>query len=60
VPSWNARSVPEPFAATSASDLLGLVNALARVGGGHDGTSADGNRLLMLALTGIMTVQVSD
>jgi AcrR family transcriptional regulator len=36
-------------------DLLGLVNALARAGGGHAGTSGDDDRLLMLALTGIMT-----
>ena len=36
-------------------DLLGLVNALARADGGHDRTSEDENRLLMLALTGIMT-----
>ena len=36
-------------------DLLRLVNALARADGGHDRTSEDENRLLMLALTGIMT-----
>ena len=36
-------------------DLLGLVNALARAERGHDRTSEDENRLLMLALTGIMT-----
>lgn len=36
-------------------DLLGLVNALANAGGRHGGTSDDENRLLMLALTGIMT-----
>jgi len=36
-------------------DLLGLVNALARADGGRDRTSEDENRLLMLALTGIMT-----
>jgi AcrR family transcriptional regulator len=35
-------------------DLLGLVNALARAGGGHDRT-ADENRLLTLAITGIVT-----
>jgi len=35
-------------------DLLALVNALARVGGGHGHTSGDGNRLLTLAITGIM------
>jgi AcrR family transcriptional regulator len=35
-------------------DLLGLVNALARAGG-HGRTSDEGSRLLMLALTGIMT-----
>jgi AcrR family transcriptional regulator len=39
-------------------DLLVLVNALAR-GGGHGGASGDENRLLMLALTGIMTGLVS-
>lgn len=36
-------------------DLLGLVNALARAGGGDARTSRDGDRLLMLALTGIAT-----
>ena len=36
-------------------DLLGLVNALARAGNGHDRTPGDENRLLMLALTGIVT-----
>ena len=36
-------------------DLLGLVNALARAGGGPGRTPADENRLLMLALTGIVT-----
>jgi AcrR family transcriptional regulator len=36
-------------------DLLALVNALARAGG----ASGDENRLLMLALTGIMTAPVS-
>jgi AcrR family transcriptional regulator len=40
-------------------DLLGLINALARVGDGHGRTSGDGNRLLMLALTGIMTPPIS-
>jgi len=35
-------------------DLLGLVNALARAGGGHDHTG-DENRLLTLAITGIVT-----
>jgi AcrR family transcriptional regulator len=35
-------------------DLLGLVNALARAGG-HERSSGDENRLLMLALTGIVT-----
>ena len=36
-------------------DLLRLVNALARAGGGHGRTAGDENRLLMLALTGILT-----
>jgi AcrR family transcriptional regulator len=38
-------------------DLLGLVNALtlAAGSGGHDRTSGEENRLLMLALTGILT-----
>jgi hypothetical protein len=36
-------------------DLLGLVNALARADGRHDRTSGEENRLLMLALTGIVT-----
>ena len=36
-------------------DLLGLVNALARAGAGHDRTPGNDNRLLMLALTGIVT-----
>jgi AcrR family transcriptional regulator len=36
-------------------DLLGLVNALARAGAGHDRTPGSNNRLLMLALTGILT-----
>jgi AcrR family transcriptional regulator len=36
-------------------DLLRLVDALARAGGGHGRTSGDENRLLMLALTGIAT-----
>ena len=35
-------------------DLLGLVNALARAGG-RERSSGDENRLLMLALTGIVT-----
>jgi AcrR family transcriptional regulator len=35
-------------------DLLGLVNALAMAGGGHGRSAGDENRLLMLALTGIM------
>ncbi len=36
-------------------DLLGLVNALAHAGGGPGRTAGDENRLLMLALTGIVT-----
>lgn len=36
-------------------DLLGLVNALTRAGSGHDRTPETENRLLMLALTGILT-----
>ena len=36
-------------------DLLTLVHALARAGGGHDRTPGEENRLLMLALTGILT-----
>jgi len=35
-------------------DLLALVNALARADSGHGSASGDDNRLLMLALTGIM------
>ena len=38
-------------------DLLGLVNALARGDGGHDRTSGEENRLLTLAITGIMTTR---
>jgi hypothetical protein len=41
-------------------DLLGLVNALARVGGGHDRTPDDENRLLTLALTGIVARPAAD
>ena len=36
-------------------DLLELVNALTRAGGGPGHTPGDENRLLMLAITGIMT-----
>jgi AcrR family transcriptional regulator len=36
-------------------DLLGLVNALARAADRHGRAAADENRLLMLALTGIVT-----
>lgn len=39
-------------------DLLGLINALARVGG-HRHTPSDGDRLLTLALNGIMTRPIS-
>lgn len=38
-------------------DLLALVNALARADSGHGRTSGDDNRLLMLALTGIMATR---
>ena len=38
-------------------DLLALVNALARADSGHGRTSGDDNRLLMLALTGIMAAR---
>jgi hypothetical protein len=41
-------------------DLLVLVNALARAGGGHGHASADQNGLLMLALTGIVTRRPAD
>jgi hypothetical protein len=40
-------------------DLLGLVNALARAGSGRDRASRDENRLLMLALTGLLTRPVN-
>ena len=40
-------------------DLLALANALARADSGHGRTSGDENRLLMLALTGIMTGPIS-
>jgi hypothetical protein len=36
-------------------DLLGLVNALARAAHRHGRAAADENRLLMLALTAIVT-----
>ena len=40
-------------------DLLGLVNALAQAGGGHGRAQGDENRLLLLALTGIVTRPVT-
>jgi AcrR family transcriptional regulator len=40
-------------------DLLGLVNALARASSGRDSASGDENRLLTLALTGILTRPVT-
>jgi len=41
-------------------DLLGLVNALSRADRGHDRAAGDENRLLMLAITGIVDDQRTD